>query len=265
MRKLSELEWFDVKDYSSVHEMGAHHWLAELSIRLACYSHSFSEKTKAPIFDPLKTDATTIIELQQAVETYSDIGHWVNDEFCLFKPITTSANFNEYELAVAIEDMPIRHIPAGSNVDQASNLTHAYYIDFDAPDEALMIAFEQLLKGSRTAIKNNPALNKAAPPLDNKNKIKHITEELRKKWGQFGLLPCLDLMQWERVANERISNEALGALLTHEPLTRKVVDAKPDRAKQIRETTKKYVSKVPSYVQTLQTQVRGNWMHTKND
>jgi len=249
IKDLNEIKWFDINNYSSVPTFDDHNWLIELQCRDQYYGCPFTGPVKGSLFSTVHEKEFLRRARNRNAYRYGDVAKWESNELLFTRPASTGDYWSNMECVFpSYDDLPIRRIPNGANINQFESFKVPYWVDLTVPDKILMMTFESILKNVRRKIADEGW--ESIVPLDTKGRVPLFTEPDFCAWANCGLLPYLDLIQWSLLTGEKISTDAIGM----------AIHGMPGQGRKIRETTRdEHANNAWKYLETLNNQVLGTW------
>jgi hypothetical protein len=223
-------EWFDLKKYVRVAALDAEHWNFQIAVRYTCFDHLCAMQSHEPYlseWDGAILKALGSLRSNPFAAANSPPFDHEAFSWCYETPIAavrSMTRFDLYNIDLAVKlgftstESELYHelvtdespfaIFSGpydwlhSTVDEdCAGLTNMpIMIDLAFPNKVLRQHFEIYLHRLRRRKAGRPEeAKKQSPDLD--------------KWGKAGVLPCVDLLLWEKELDSRIPDSVLARAL----------------------------------------------------
>ncbi len=222
-------DWFDVNNYDLVKDFDATHWKFELENRRRFYTCPFAH-SDPPNGASLYGYTSTIApdewtRHQKILAALGSCYEWDHEEIIFTRPINMELVLGrkvaDEEYDGAVRDLGIQTKIPGWRTDvdfsQRSSSECFVTVDLMAPDDKIMEDFAHWLKQRRRSLPDRQPKRRQNDRRGlerfSKEGIEGFSESDFSKWHKSSALPYIDLMQWARLNQVRISLPTLGDAL----------------------------------------------------
>jgi len=219
-------KWFDLKKYERAPDLDPESWNFQIAIRSACFNHLCVMRSPEPYLSewdgPILEALNNLRSIPIASATCPAFDHnafsWCHETVAAVRSLTRFDLLSTYlrarqrftpsdcelineldESPFILSRFPINWLNATVDQDCAGCTNHPVIIDLRFSNKVLRQHFEIYLRRLRRHEGRPEDAKKQSPNLE--------------KWGKVGVLPCIDLLLWEKELDGRITDSVLAGAL----------------------------------------------------
>lgn len=259
-------EWFDIRNYVCGRNFDKSQWLYELEIRRLFYPQDMLSEKGPSVFGHKgisNREEKRRQHREHLITAFGDIVEQFEDEIVFNSTVwVRSHERNLLRKSVNMNDLVYRITdPDDAMLQTKWNLPFepVFTANLLHSDRELRKAFSQFLKSYRQDLVNSPD-NGPIPRPSEVGKVRDISPSKLHDYFSCGLLPSLDLKQWQIISDQPVSTDEMGAAIFSPDYS---VHTEPGRT--IRDTTKDHAKTVNEIIYKLSAQAVHRWVFADDD